>query len=156
MCGLRRGEALGLRWSDIDVEASTITITHQRQRVGGSYQLRPLKSTAAHRSLLLPPELMRLLQAQPRTMTGYLVDTTPELMRKDHLFAIRSAHLPPGTIHGLRHTMATLSAGAGCPMKLLQSALGHSTYQLTADLYAAHLLPPSAAPGLVWQGLAVI
>lgn len=156
VCGLRRGEALGLRWSDIDVEASTITITHQRQRVGGSYQLRPLKSTAAHRSLLLPPELMRLLQAQPRTMTGYLVDTTPELMRKDHLFAIRSAHLPPVTIHGLRHTMATLSAGAGCPMKLLQSALGHSTYQLTADLYAAHLLPPSAAPGLVWQGLAVI
>ena len=96
--------------------------------------------------------------------TGYEIDgtvtdrfpTTPELMRKDHLFAIRSAHLPPVTIHGLRHTMATLSAGAGCPMKLLQSALGHSTYQLTADLYAAHLLPPSAAPGLVWQGLAVI
>lgn len=156
VCGLRRGEALGLRWVNIDADASTLTITHQRQRIGGSYQLRPLKSAAAHRSLLLPPELLRLLQAQPRTMTGYLVDTTPELMRKDHLFAIQSAHLPPVTIHGLRHTMATLSAGAGCPMKLLQAALGHSTIHLTADLYAAHLLPPSSAPALVWQGLAVV
>ena len=156
VCGLRRGEALGLRWVDIDADASTLTVNHQRQRISGSYQLRPLKSAAAHRSLLLPPELLRLLQAQPRTMTGYLVDTTPELMRKDHLFAIQSAHLPPVTIHGLRHTMATLSAGAGCPMKLLQAALGHSTIHLTADLYAAHLLPPSSAPALVWQGLAVV
>lgn len=156
VCGLRRGEALGLRWEDLDKNTGILTVNHQRQRIAGAYVLRNLKTSAAHRAMRLPTDLVRIIDAQPRSMTGYLVDTTPERMQHDHVAALRSAALPRVTLHGLRHTMATLSAASGCSMKILQATLGHSTIHLTADLYAAHLLPPSSAPALVWQGLAVI
>lgn len=156
VCGLRRGEALGLRREDVDASAGTLTISRQRLRIRGTYAAAPLKSAAAHRCLALPSELVALISAQPRTLSGYVIDATPERLRQDHLAAIRAAELPPITIHGLRHTMATLAAEAGMPIKLLQVSLGHATYKLTADLYANHHLPPSTAPTLVFQGLRVV
>lgn len=156
VCGLRRGEALGLRWTDIDQSTGTISISRQRQRINRQYQTRPLKSKSAHRVLVLPPDVLRIIQQQPRTVSGWILDATPEQLRNDHLAAIKAMHLPPVTIHGLRHTMATVATAAGIPMKLLQTSMGHSTYKLTADLYANHPFPPSTTPTLVWQGLAVI
>lgn len=154
ICGLRRGEALGLRRDDI--AGQVLTISRQRMRINRSYTTAPLKSASAHRSLTLPAELVRLIDAQPRTISGFLVDATPEMMHREHIAALCRANLPHVTIHGLRHTMATLAAAEGYPIKLLQITMGHSTYKLTADLYAAHPLTPSTAPALVWQGLAVI
>ena len=43
------------------------------------------------------------------------------------------------TLHGLRHSFATAAVQQGVPIKVLQAALGHAKYQLTADLYADHL-----------------
>lgn len=156
VCGLRRGEALGLRWQDVDTANGCITINRQRQRINGKYQSRPLKSRSAHRVLALPPEVMRIIQQQPRTVSGWILDATPEQLRNDHLAAIKAMHLPPVTIHGLRHTMAMLAIGAGAQLKLLQVAMGHATIKLTADLYTNHSFPPISTPSLVWQGLAVV
>lgn len=156
VCGLRRGEALGLRWQDVDTANGCITINRQRQRINGKYHSRPLKSRSAHRVLALPPEVMRIIQQQPRTVSGWIIDATPEQLRNDHLAAIRALHLPPVTIHGLRHTMAMLAIGAGAQLKLLQVAMGHATIKLTADLYTNHSFPPISTPSLVWQGLAVV
>ena len=154
VCGLRRGEALGLKWTDIDQSTGTISISRQRQRQKGRYQTRPLKTSSSVRVLQLPPDALQAILHQPRTLGGWVVDVTPEQMHRDHRAAIEAAHLPPVTIHGLRHTMATIAAASGISLKLLQTAMGHSTVKLTADLYANHPFPPNTTPSLVWQGIA--
>lgn len=156
VCGLRRGEALGLRWTDIDAQG-VLHVQRQRQRVNHAYTARKLKSAASNRALQLPPGVLEILHTQPRSLS-WVCDTTPEHLNRDHHAALRLAQITtPVTLHGLRHTMATLAALDGTSMKLLQAALGHSTYTLTADLYAAHTqATTSSAPALVWQGLAVV
>lgn len=139
-CGLRRGEALGLQWRDVDLQRRTISIHQQRLRIGGSYQLQPLKSRASVRVLPISTALAEELRAiHVRSFTGFIHDTTPDSLRKAHLRVLSVGALPPVTLHGLRHSVATLAASQGCPMKILQGILGHSKYDLTADLYADHL-----------------
>lgn len=142
LCGLRRGEALGVRWEDID--GSVLHIRHQRQRIAGRLQLQQLKTRHSTRDIILPDDVQDQLQHIRRKHTGYLLDTTPErLTRANSRLCERlgiSSHI---TLHSLRHTYATLAAAAGNPMKLLQLSLGHSTIKLTADLYADHLTTPS-------------
>lgn len=151
LCGLRRGEALGARWQDLD--GAMLQIRRQRQRIDGAYSTRPLKSDHSQRALMLPAWLVADLAAWPRTITGWIVDTTPEHLQRAHKHVLAEAQLPPVTLHGLRHTFATQAATQGVAMKQLQVAMGHSKLQLTADLYADHLSPLSDLPALVWQAL---
>lgn len=156
ICGLRRGEALGLRWDDIDA-SGVLHIQRQRMRSRGRYQAAPLKTKQSLRALQLPADLTAILRAQPRNLSRWIVDTTPEALRRDHQAALSAAGITKHiTLHGLRHTMAMLATSAGIPVKHLQIAMGHSTYKLTADLYANHPFPPSTTPALVWQGFAVV
>lgn len=152
LCGLRRGEALGARWTDI--RDGCLTLARQRLRINRSYQVLPLKTAKSRRTLLLPVQLQQELAGWPRTITGWIVDTTPERLQREHKRLICACGLPDVTLHGLRHTFATLAAAQGLPMKQLQMALGHSKMQLTADLYADHLPPLSDLPALVWPGFA--
>ena len=140
VCGLRRGEALGLQWRDIDLASGVLRIHQQRIRIHHGYQLQPLKSRASVRVLPIGGPLARELSGiRVRSMSGFVFDTTPETLRKAHLRVLGAEGLPPVTLHGLRHSMATLAAAQGCPMKVLQGILGHSKYDLTANLYADHL-----------------
>lgn len=148
LCGLRRGEALGARWQDL--EGDVLHVRRQRQRMNRSYRTVPLKTPKSRRSLQLPPWLIADLQTRPKTITGWIVDTTPEGLQAAHKAVLAAAQLPHVTLHGLRHTFATLAAAQGRPMKHLQLALGHSKLKLTADLYADHLTPLSSLPHLVW------
>ncbi len=149
LCGLRRGEALGTRWQDL--HGDTLQLMRQRQRIGGEYATRALKSEKSCRSLVLPSWLLAELETWPRTLAGWIVDTTPEHLHREHRGIIQAEQLPAVTLHGLRHTFATLAASQGIDMKHLQVALGHSKMALTSDLYADHLSPLSALPSLVWQ-----
>lgn len=100
----------------------------------------------------LPEELLQLLQSWPRRLyTPYICDMTPEKLNKEHNAVLSAAGLPHVTLHGLRHSFATLAVTEGIPVKLLQVALGHSTYKLTADLYADHLQTISDVQRLVYQ-----
>lgn len=139
-CGLRRGEALGLQWRDVDLQAGRISIHQQRVRINHGYRLQPLKSRASVRVLPIGTPLMgELSRIHVRSITGFVHDCTPESLRKAHLRVLAAEALPPVTLHGLRHSVATLAAAQGCPMKILQGILGHSKYELTANLYADHL-----------------
>lgn len=151
LCGLRRGEALGVKRSDFD--GQNLSITRQRYRVAGKgLEAAELKSEASRRILQLPPWLLDRIDRQPRTLAGWLVDTTPEQMRADHQAILAALGLPAGvTLHGLRHSFATAAAET-VPIKVLQQALGHSEYKLTADLYAGHRLPSAVSvPVMVWR-----
>lgn len=153
-CGLRRSEALGLQWRDIDLQAATLTICRQRLRQQHGYQAAPLKSRAAHRVLPIPDGVLCMLQQlradqRERAFAGWVCDLTPEALRKSHRAALAAAGLPLGvTLHGLRHSMATIAAANGTPMRILQGILGHAKYDLTANLYAGHLRSDDYRPFL--------
>ncbi len=155
-CGLRRGEALGVRWSDVDLKTGTLHVTHQRMRAAGEYVMATLKSGAGDRLLMLPPCLLKLLQQLPHG-DGFVMDCTPETLRNYHKRVLAAAGIESGvTLHGLRHTFATLAAKDGQSMKQLQATLGHSQYQLTANLYAAHFEDSaSRLPSLVFPAALV-
>lgn len=140
LCGLRRSEALGLQWADLDLDRLVLHV--RRQRLHG--QPCPLKTDKSRRDIALAApvaaELARVRSAQQvRSYHGWVCDVTPDRLRRDHLAVLARAGLPPVTLHGLRHSMATGAILAGCPLKVLQCVLGHSKMQLTADLYADHL-----------------
>lgn len=143
-CGLRRGEALGLCWSAVDLQEGTLQIRQQRLRVGGVYAVAPLKSAASRRTLSIGAELVSELRAcrsaqRLHNLRGFLCDTNPSTLYKAHCRVLRRCGLPHVSLHSLRHSMATTAAGQGCPIKILQGILGHAKYDLTADLYANHL-----------------
>ena len=151
LCGLRRGEALGIRRQDVDLDARTVAVVGQRIRIDGQYLYTKPKSRTSVRVLRIPPWLVEAIAGTPPTLAGWLVDTTPERLTSEHKHALARAQIHTGvTLHGLRHTFATLAAQGGVPMKQLQQAMGHAKFQLTADTYADHLPTVSETADSLW------
>ena len=142
--GLRRGELLALRWSDLDVEAKTISVTKQVNRINGELVVSPPKAKNSVRTLALPQQAVELLIEEhrkhpnspylfPSSKTGTMHD--PDAFRRTHdkiLKAIGAEHI---RFHDLRHTFATLSLKNGVDVKTLSGALGHHSAGFTLNTY---------------------
>jgi integrase len=172
--GLRRGEAAGLRWADIDQEAGLLHVRQQIVQVGGELLTGPPKSRAGRRSvpLSLDSEFLAALRdhrkaqlaarmaAQDWTETGLILampDGKPvPLWRLSARFRelVTAAGLPPLSLHGARHTANSTWNAAGVPTFERQSWLGHSSPALTDATYL-HLRPEqhkrAAAQVAAWQ-----
>jgi len=156
--GLRRGEACGLRWADVDLERQCLSITQQITYVDGELIVSEPKSLASRRVVALDPATVHVLREQARRQradaaaagdrwhdTGYVFtrpDGTPVLpnsvtQRTRHL--IRRTGLPPVRLHDLRHGAASLAHAAGADLKTVQDQLGHASIVLTADTYTSVL-----------------
>lgn len=152
-CGLRRGEALGVQVADFDHQKQLLHICRQRIRVDGKYTVQDLKTVNSHRVLVLPPWLCDLLAAAcaERRRGPWLVDATPEILHRVHKRVLDWADLPASvTLHGLRHSYATLAALHGDSLKTIAVSLGHSSTKLTDQLYTNHIytssLPAAVLP----------
>jgi len=151
-CGLRRGEALGLTWQHVDFANHVLRVREQRMRCKGAYTQKPLKTKSSIRDILLPDEMLDILRecrlrAFERPNKGYIHDMTPEALYYAHKRVKAAAGVPEGvTLHGLRHSMASILAETGTSIKVLQVLLGHANYQTTADIYADHLTSTAYAP----------
>jgi integrase len=160
--GLRRGEAAGLRWSDLDLDAGTLSVSGQLQQLGGRLVAGPPKSDAGRRVIALDKTTIAALrehrfrqqaeQAAAGTRwagIGYVFTTRagrplgPDRMTRLFRRLVAASGLPPVTLHGLRHGAATLALAAGTDLKIVQDQLGHSTITLTADTYTS-VLPETA------------
>lgn len=135
-CGLRRGEILGLKWTDVDLDRKILRVERQKIRIEGTiYTTRP-KSAASVREIPLDDHLAALLRLR-RAGDGDILDGVNDTqLRRGLEQALTSAGVPRVTLHGLRHTMAATAAGEGVPVKVLQSLMGHAHFQTTADVYA--------------------
>lgn len=130
--GLRRGEAAGLTWGDLDLDAGTLTVTGQLQQLGGRMVAGPPKSDAGRRVIALDKTTIaalrehRLRQRAERaaagtrwTQTGYVFTTKtgkpfgPDRMTRLFRTLVDGSGLPPVTLHGLRHGAATLYQMSG-------------------------------------------
>lgn len=154
--GLRRGEALALRWSNVDFDAKTITVagTLKAKRGGGTYIDSPKTSGSARTIPMVPAVEAALrehrdLQADERRYAGPLwresghvfvaEDGRPVLPN----FATRwwpelteRAGLGRRRLHDTRHTAATLMLAQGVPLETVSALLGHGNLAITSDIYA--------------------
>jgi integrase len=157
--GLRRGEAAGLRWIDVDLDQKIIMIDQQRLAYGRTVAIGPPKTAASRRTIALDRVTVRLLRAHLRRQqaeqlaageqwhdSGYLFTTEngaplhPDwLTRRFHRLVVDSG-LPPVRLHDLRHGAASLAHAAGADLKTVQEQLGHTSIVLTADTYTSVLL----------------
>lgn len=135
-CGLRRGEILALRWSDVDLVGGWLHVQRQLVVVDRQTLVTRPKSLSSIRDICLSPDLITLLRLHQTPGPGIVGEGISPGVLADALDrAIARAGVPRVTLHGLRHTMAAAAAGAGVPVKVLQSIMGHAHYQTTADIY---------------------
>jgi integrase len=161
LLGLRRGELLGLRWEDLDLDRGILSVRQQLSWSGGKPAFTPPKTKKSRRTFRIDADTVAALkrqrheQRQEQLRAGAawegrawrLVfaeeDGTP-LRPYTPLFALkrlaRKARVPELTLHELRHTAATIMLLLGVPPKVVSVRLGHATVAMTLDLYG-HVLP---------------
>jgi integrase len=152
--GLRRGEALGLQWDDIDFDAGTIHIRRQLQRIRGELLLGPVKTHAGRRGLPLLDLARQALQLQADQQAAYravmgsawpengLVFTTrtgrpiePRNLVRSFRRICDQNKLRLIKVHHLRHTVGSLLKDLGVPARDAQTILGHTRISTTLEIY---------------------
>ncbi len=157
--GARRGELLGLRWRDVDLDAGRIHIRQTLAVTNGQPYISTPKTPRSRRSVSLDSGTVTALKAHRRRQLEEKlaggpawVDTGLVFVREDgswlhpergvsRLFTrhVRDAGLPPLSLHGLRHSYATIALGAGVHPKIVSERLGHSSIAITLDCYSSVL-----------------
>lgn len=150
--GLRRGEALGLRWDDVDLEKGSLTVRQQLQRVGGALMFSDPKTARSVRKLPLPQLLADALKEHRARQneeklragskwanTASLVFTTkkgtpiePRNLVRHFRMVTERAGLRPQPFHGLRHASGSILIAQGVNPRVVQQILGHSTPAMTS------------------------
>jgi integrase len=155
--GLRRGEAVGLSWTDVDLDQGLVTVSWQIVQLGYATKGGEPKADSA-RTIALDTETIAVLrahrarQAVERLAWGPAwIDTGriftredgselhPEYVTRHFERLCKQAGLPPIRLHDLRHGAATLALAGGADLKTVSEMLGHSTIVITADTYTSVL-----------------
>ena len=157
--GLRQGEALGLRWEDIDLDGRRLTVSRALGRVRGKLEMIEVKTEKSRRTVVLPDFVVDALRdhkgrrPQDQLLAGgrwhenplvfYSTIGTPidaAELRRHFAGILRRAGLRSMRFHDLRHSAATLMMAQGVPARVVMETLGHSTITLTMNTYS-HVLP---------------
>jgi integrase len=137
-CGLRRGEVVALRREDIDLDAGTVTVRHNRVELlespSAAFDADP-KTDAGKRTVAVPPYVLPFFQEHMAKWAGsdrVFVGRDGQAMRGDAIRqaftrARRKVGMPGFRFHDLRHTGQTLAASAGATTKDLMRRLGHAS-----------------------------
>lgn len=151
--GLRRGEICGLRWGDLNFNTGRCFIHNQRMRLAsGAIVDGPPKSATSCRVIPIPSGIVDWLRGAAGADTEYVDAITPSGLYHAHRRLCARLGLPPLSLHGLRHCMATRCLRAGGDARALQSLLGHSTVAVTLDIYThpdMHMLSTCINLGVV-------
>lgn len=154
--GVRRGECLALTWNDINFSKSTLTVNKTlTQGLKGKQIIQPPKTKKGRRTITLDPTTLRYLkQWRARQKRDYLLLGFNTLQQGQLIFAnsknkfkslntpakwldkiIRDHDLKKITVHGFRHTSASMLFIAGASIKEVQTRLGHEDAQTTLNVY---------------------
>jgi integrase len=154
VCGLRQGEALGLRWEDVDLANGLLHVRVQIQSIAGSKSFATLKTQRSRRTIALTQETIRALNKQAEIVMGMrsasgehwkdwgLVfpssDGNPLVVKTDYTRwhkALKLCGIAPRRLHDARHTAATLMYLSGVGIETISRSLGHSSSAITSRLY---------------------
>jgi integrase len=159
MTGMRRGEAIGLRWSDIDLENSRLSVRRALIPINREVVVSEPKTAKGRRVIAIDAGTVEVLKGQAARQldeqgewdaawvdsayvftaeNGAALD--PESVTRYFRQAVGKSMLPPIRLHDLRHTHATLALQVGIHPKVVSERLGHATVSITLDTYS-HAIP---------------
>jgi len=154
LTGMRRGEALGLKWSDFDVSEGRLTVRRSLESHNGELRIKAPKTTRSARTIALGSEAVDVLrihrrsQLELRLALGQRAASTDDWIFQTiegeplnpRAFSNRFARLVDKAgldvrLHDLRHSFATIALGAGVPLQTVSRSLGHSGIAITDTIY---------------------
>ncbi len=162
--GLRLGEALSLRWKDIDFGMGAIRVERAYTYHGG---ISNPKTKSSRRAVTLLPILAEILEAKCGKPDDFLYSKSrnptarkpvdPANARKVFERSLEAAGLKHVTMHSLRHTFATVLLASGASIKALQRALGHASASMTLNTYShfieESMTEPARRASALFQGI---
>ena len=141
--GLRRGELLGLKWEDIDLQNGVIHVRRQVARVDGEVKELPLKTKNSYRNISISRDAVAMLEEmEAHRSSDYVFPSStggpisPDSVNNMLHRVLKRAGLPSIRFHDLRHTFATLALQNGVDIKTVSGMLGHFSAGFTLDTYA--------------------
>jgi integrase len=159
--GLRRGEACGLRWREVDLDHGVLFIVRSRTTAGWRVIEGDPKTSAGMRAVALDRHTVKALREHRHRQlehsdrrraagkvcreSGYVFTRPdgqpihPGYVTQRFAKLVKRTELPPIRLHDLRHGAASLAHEAGADLKTLQDLLGHSSIVITADTYTSVL-----------------
>ena len=158
--GLRRSEALALKWSNLNLDLCQLSVTQSLYKpIGKDFVMRPPKTRKSRRQIDLAPSLTLLLKEYKKQVEDNRFLLGKPLDDNDFVFShpngkpldpstathafvkiARIAELQGLRLHDLRHSYASLMLAAGVNVKAISQSMGHANIGITLDTYA-HLLP---------------
>lgn len=157
--GMRRGELLGLRWRDLDLDRGRASISQSLVSVAYALRFGPPKSDRSRRAITLDGETVTALRDHRRAQArerlalgagygdGNLVfcredgePIHPDRFTKVFRRHVADAGLPRIRLHDVRHTYASLALQSGAHPKVVSERLGHANVSITLDTYS-HVVP---------------
>lgn len=153
--GLRRGEALGLHWADVDLDRRFLRVRWTLSRTSAGLTLGKPKTEKSRRIVPLPAAAVVLLQQHRMRQDEERARAGESWVEQDFVFTTeigtpleprnvlrrfgvvaRQAGLDGAHLHTLRHSVASFLIEAGAHIKVVQEHLGHSSFAITADIYS--------------------
>ena len=152
--GLRQGEALGLKWADLDEDKGTLKVERQLRRVSGKLRFVDLKTAASQRTVHLSPTSVEVLRVHKDLLITKANESAegwqehglifpnktgmPQQSKWDyHLWkkALIRAEIEPRSLHNARHTAGTLMYANGVGIETIRRILGHASVTMTSSTY---------------------
>lgn len=157
--GLRRSELLGLRWQDVNFKTGTLTVNQTAIKINGHSEISPTtKTKSSRRTITLDSETLSVLKGHRKVVDSRRFQTfdrinndlvfpgrnggprNPDELTKVSREYAKKIGVKGFSMHGTRHTHATLLIEAGVNFKVIQMRLGHSSFKETMDTYS-HVTP---------------
>lgn len=146
--GMRKGELLGLRWTDIDWDTGSIQVRRSLVRVGGQIVVKDTKTKGSRRSVPVDRMVLSRLRSMKTTSSSEYVfarqngkdPMDPSTVSHQFARIAAKAGVPGLRFRDLRHAHATVLLSQGVNPKVIQERLGHSTIAVTMDIYS-HVAP---------------
>ena len=143
--GMRRGEILALKWSDLNFATGELRIERQVYIIKAEVIISAPKTKASIRTVILPPSLLKTLAAHKETVDSEWMfpsptdngrPRNPSSVRKRLQLILERAGCKKVRFHDLRHTFATMALEHGMDVKTLSATIGHVSSATTLDIYS--------------------
>jgi len=158
--GLRRNEALALRWTDIDLLGAQLSVNRTMQFINNQISFKPPKTKSSRRQIALTPAtcvMLRLhreaqdairdeLDLKPTKDSDLIFcqhdgkPYSPDVVTRNWIKLVRRCGLDGINLHAARHTHASILLKQGVSLKVISERLGHASIGITADIYS-HITP---------------